>query len=274
MNFEGDYQTVLINLAGEVSILIASKDKRKYFEEQVQKFTGAFDYWRNKVREGQLAAKDDPMLNIGKEPVDDGSEEFLDNRVEEKWRESVLKNKPDEYEIYSANTFDNGDYVIDEIEGYYFAPKLPPNPVETLKPTKLLSILLPEYNKDNPIKEREPSNTEEDLMRKYFLLAVIHAHKGENIPLLDKDHEAVFLVWFMYQDMDNRKEYCWGARIRNLLKTALTNVEADLKSKKPAKTGKQKATPKCKKMTTCFKDFIKEGYRITVKSLFDSLLGK
>jgi hypothetical protein len=233
MDFERDYQTVLINLAGEVSKLIASKDKRKYFEEQVQKFIGAFDYWRNKVIEGQHAARDDPKLNIGKEPADDGSDEFEDNQIKEKWRESVLKNKPDGYEIYSANSFDRSDYVIDEIKGYYFAPKLPPNPVETLRPTTFFSILLPEYNKDSsPIKEREPANTEEDLMRKYFLLAVIHAHKGENIPLLDKDHEAVYLVWFMYQDMDDRQEYCWGAKIRNLLKTALIDVEADLNSKK------------------------------------------
>ena len=105
MDFEGDYQTILINLAGEVSELVASKDKRKYFEKQVQTFIDTFDHWRNKVIEGQLAAKNNPKLNIGKEPVDDGSDEFLDNKVKDKWWESVHKNKPEYILLLCVNSY-------------------------------------------------------------------------------------------------------------------------------------------------------------------------
>lgn len=227
MDFQGKYQTVLINLAYEVRNLIAYPKNRARFTEQAQLFIDGFDNWKRKVLEGQLAAKDDPKLNVGREPTIGADE----------WWNEVLKNKPDGYQIYDQGSFyHENDDVIPEIPGCYLAPELPLNPLDTLLPREDWQMLF--ASKDTEIRERTPVNKAEDLMCEYFLLAVVHAHKGKNIAVVDKNHEAVWRVWLAYEDLEGNRELYLGPKIRKSFQAALVEVAADLKSK-----GKKRPLP-------------------------------
>ncbi len=125
-------------------------------------------------------------------------------------------------------------------------------------------------------KEPKESDNAEHLICEYVVLAVIHDclwEKPKSQKLIEVDDsnwvDSLWnsIKWFRQLNGDNYKN-----RIHNI-NQALTNVETDL-AKKPAET-KQDITPTIlRRIWTGFKGFIKEAYRITIKSFFDSVMNK
>ncbi len=223
------YQEFLIDVASKTHRLIKSNKER--FRSQVQEFIGRFDKWRNAVFEAQQAALDDPTLNIGGDDMPD---------LGKPPQEGYFPIHPNEF-AYSHED------ILPSIKGYFWAPPLPCNPVDTLRPREPLVLDFPErlINGHAPMLKREPRDNKEDLLRKYFLLAVIHSLKGHGGVVVEQCPEAwtspqnkaveytvVELVWDMYEDayMDDRKESYWGASMRALIDDALFDVEADLRT--------------------------------------------
>ncbi len=242
-----EYQNFLIKIAKETDELFKVNDRK--VTKQIKEFIKRFENWEEKVFEGQREALKDPKLQGWKDRSSD----------------ERLKGVPQNYILYDPNNFYGQEYALDGIKGPYWAAELPSNPVDTLRRRDILSILLPDYCEDNyPLYERNPLDTEEDLLRKYFLLAVIHAHRSHSSPLWNCDSESdepepVRLVWDMYRSLDKAQLYCWETTIKEFIETALNDIKADLK---PPET-EQKATAEHEKDNWFYR-----LYRITITSFW------
>jgi hypothetical protein len=225
-----EYDSFLIETASKIDTLIAQKSKRQHFQKQVNLFLDGFDKWYEAFKDGIEQAKKNPKLFAGKMPVDDGTEGFLDNDTDGKWLESAKKNCPAGYElVYPHDDYYPYNKRIEPPAGYYYRKPLPLNPLDTLIPKDDFENLFPNQNREIPMIERRPIDGQEDLLRKYYLLALIHANKGNSTALIDKNGYSADLVWSVYGSMDiKNKWHFWGKYILALIEAAFQSVKAGL----------------------------------------------
>lgn len=232
-----DYDNFLIETASKIDALTVQQGNRQHFQRQVNLFLDGVNNWYEAYKDGLEQAKSNPKLFIGKYSTDDESEkEWLESirnneNVEEKWKESKREKTPQGYEFVDPN-YDYYPYfnnIIEKSKGYYYRKPLPPNPLDTLIPKDDMKELFPENKREVPMIERPPIDTQEDVLRKYYLLAVIHAHKVSSPPFIDKESYSAVLIWDVYGDLnDTRKAMYWGKHIETLIISAIGNVAAGI----------------------------------------------
>ena len=231
-----EYDNFLIETASKIDTLTVKPSNRQHFQKQVNHFLDRFNKWYEAFKNGIEQAKKNPNLFAGKMPVDDGTDEFIDNDVDGKWLQNVRRKCPAGYEVVNPSK----DYYpyVKEVEppaGYYYRQPLPLNPLDTLIPKDDFNTLFPDNKKEIPmIEATQIDKQEEDVLRKYYLLAVIHSHKGHSTPFIDKESYPAVLVWNVYEDLnDTKKEIFWGKHIEALMNNAVLTVEANIDGRKP-----------------------------------------
>jgi len=125
--------------------------------------------------------------------------------------------------------------------------------------------------------EPPPLKIDEALVTYYFLLATIHDKMRKEYIPINNDIWAKRLaesVWPIVENLYVDKQF--------IIKAALIHVKADLAikqkkneaKKEPAKTGQNAALSKWRRMWNWLKAFIKESYRLAMRSFFDSAMHK
>ena len=232
------YENFLSDIAEKTQELITHN--KSHFQEKVNDFISLYNYWKEQLFAGQREAlKNKKKLYVGKMP-DFRSKPYafvdIDSAIKEStWEQSIEKKRPNGYILYNPYEIgfsNHSDFTIKGIKGYYWGKPLPENPVDTLRIRKDSTVMYPTYANILPKGhiQRKPVDENEDLMRKYFLLAVIHANVGYfGIPVINPKNEAAQLVWTMYRNMDGGKEDVWGNKIQNFITVAMKDVRANLK---------------------------------------------
>ena len=236
------YREKLFEAAKEThALIIQHKD---IIEEKARTFIRRFEEWRTAIIKGQQIAltSTKPILVF-----------YRENDIPSTF---TLPKKIEDYVFHKLDNFYDEDELLPLIKHnskyhykchvkkrrrVYFGPPLPLNPMDTLR-LRLLPFPIIGHQKE--LYGREPENPEEDMLRKYFLLTVIHTLYGHGQPIFDRgcNDLAVLLVFKAYNE-DN--DYCVPEK-QSLIDTALIDVKTDL-PKTPERTKKKEKKPKPKK---------------------------
>ncbi len=237
---EKKYSDFLTGIASQVDSIIAIRANRDIFESRINDFLKRFEKWMSVWQDGINAALKDKKLRIGKGLPDNSDDDILG-----KWWENAKQNCPEGYEIVKGGDQLYSYYPLalnmSDVNGYYYRLKLSLNPLDTLCQRDDFDDLF--VGEGTPLIARKPEDELEDKLRKYFLLAVIHAHEGNSPGLVDKQAPATKIVWNVYGSSNQRDEYHRGKKKRALIKAALSTVETETDlAKSPAET-EQNTTP-------------------------------
>jgi hypothetical protein len=224
------YQKTLIEAATEIHKLLV--EHRVIFVEKVQEFVALFEQWREAVIVGQKNALTHKKPKLAFYSGEDIPETFK------------LPKGCERYKLYELNEFyhtdkslplnehneklpfkgKNKDRNVTKRRHVYYGPPLPLNPIDTLR---LRDWPCLPFESGNGLYEKDPRDPKEDLLRKFFLLAVIHAFYSHGQSIIDRDSLAAQLVYEAYQHTD---DYCIPEK-QSLIDTALIDVLAHLDSK-------------------------------------------
>jgi hypothetical protein len=208
------YSVFLMTIAGQVNSLI--EQHRDRFAQMVTEFEDRFNRWKKEFDRIYQNAIDNPYL------------QFDENKPKR-------KKVPANYILYDLNE-QLEDNPREDGKFHFWGPPIPFNPVDTLRKRHFLQVLL--RTPEDSVTARNPMDVQEDVLRKYYLLAVIHAFCGHELgvgvinkqcledPGQSTDASAM-LVWEQYEDSPNRAH---RTAEMSLIKAALDTVNKDVNS--------------------------------------------
>ncbi len=249
-----EYKDLLLDTAGEVEKLIAKKKNKDYFLEQVSEFEGRFYKWLDFFMANRKRALKDKKYFVGRVPdfyFDIDKNGFpIEKSIEKseiqqsKWFNKVKKDKPEPGLILMGYDGDYADVLdrcyplsrteeIPEVNGLYWSEPEPLNPLDTLC-FRDESKTIPPYQEDFCQRKGEEIEQREDELRKFYLLAVIHANFNIYRPMIDKNKTPAKAVWDIFGMTtpgvyDNWYNTC-GKEIISLVKNALFFVKEAIKN--------------------------------------------
>lgn len=235
-----EYEKFLLDIADDVAELVALSENRKRFEQH--------------------------SCDLGKKQADYSRAR---KRADKQWKTALAKPLPDRISYLKSKGWNQVELKPDltPVDVYFSGktgwkpPEMPYDPL-----SGFLSVLT--HDKDIPDVVPRPK-IDEALAYYYFSLATIHDKmRDEGYIPIHNNSEAKQLaksVWATIEKLCVDRQF--------ILKTALDHVEADL-AKKPAETVQDIPPTIFRRIWTGIKGFIKEAYRITIKSFFDSAMNK
>lgn len=230
-----EYREKLIEAAVEVHKLIVTH--KVVFEQMAQTFLNDFQQWRIAAVVGQqkallrkknmvFEARSD-IARFYRPPYSRKDYAYLyraPKELEDYDLKEIVHDLGSFYEADESLPLKqyNREKTPEERKFVYLAPPLPLNPMDTLRLRGWPVLPLDSEVADGP-SEREPQDQEEDLLRKFFLLSIIHAfYSHGQQPIIDRDCLAARLVLDAYRLED---DYCVPDK-QALIAIALFDVQA------------------------------------------------